>query len=166
MVDAMQQARGARVAAVPPGELHLLGALREGDTDALAGEGNGGVIVPAVGPGRDGLAVGAVVLELLARTGVPLSQLAGELPRLSRIRSTLPCEDALSAGEALARAAPPLGLAPPEDPEVGLMLERGAAWGLARRSATEPILKVTVEAPDPGAARSLHAELVAALGGA
>jgi phosphomannomutase len=53
-VDAM-----ARVHVVPPGELHLHEALVATGAD-LAGEGNGGVIVPAAGPGRDGLAAAAL----------------------------------------------------------------------------------------------------------
>jgi phosphomannomutase len=163
MVDAIQASRGGRVTVVPPGELHLLRALPQGKTDALAGEGNGGVIVPAVGPGRDGLAVGAIVLELLARTEAPLSQLVAALPRLSRARSTLPCEDSASAATALGRAAQVLGLEAPQDPEVGLIVERGDSWGLVRRSATEPVLKLTTEAPKPRAASTLHEELLAAL---
>ena len=73
---------------VPTGELHLVEALvayRAG----LAGEGNGGVVVPEVGIARDGLAAAAVVLELVARAGRPLARIADELPRLARVRSTL-----------------------------------------------------------------------------
>ena len=158
-IDDMQAARGDRTVVVPPGELHLAEALGE-SRDALAGEGNGGVIVPAAGPGRDGLAAGALALELMARTGRPLAELASSVPSYARRRSSVPCENPETAAKRLAVAAEALSLAPPEDPETGLSVQRGGAWGLIRRSATEPVLRVTAEAPSAEAAADLHDELV------
>ena len=68
MIDDLTAARGGGVRVVSPGELHLVEELtaRGGD---IAGEGNGGVVVPAVGLARDGLAAGAAIMALLARTG-------------------------------------------------------------------------------------------------
>lgn len=149
---------GAEVRTVPPGELHLVTELTEWGGH-LAGEGNGGVVVPEVGMSRDGLAAAAAILELLARTGKPISRLAGELPRLYRRRSTVACASPAAASEALA----PLGDA--GDPHVGVRLERpGGAWALARLSATEPVLRLTVEAAAPELADALHDELHSALG--
>lgn len=161
-IDDMQTARGARTMVVPPGELHLVEALGE-STDSLAGEGNGGVIVPAAGPGRDGLAAGALTLELMARTGKPLADLARSVPAYARTRSSVPCADPASAAGRLAAAAEALGVAPPGDPETGLAVQRDVAWGLLRRSATEPVLRVTAEARTAEAAADLHDELVALL---
>ena len=161
-IDDMQAARGARTVVVPPGELHLVEALG-GSTDALAGEGNGGVIVPAAGPGRDGLAAGVLALELMATTGRPLDDLAGSLPAYERRRSSVPCEDPAGAVARLTAAAEALSVSPPADPETGLSVRRGGAWGLIRRSATEPVLRVTAEAPSADDAARLHDELVALL---
>jgi phosphomannomutase len=169
MIDDLMAARGGGVRVVTPGELHLVDELvaRGGD---IAGEGNGGVVVPAVGIARDGLAAGAAVMELLARTGTPLSELASSLPRYMRRRSTMPCaghEPARSAIEAAAAhfedgAAGAAG-AGVRDPEQGLRIERDGAWGLVRQSATEPVLRLTVEAHSEAAADDLHAELRQAL---
>jgi phosphomannomutase len=161
-IDDMQAQRGARTVVVAPGELHLVEALGE-SSSALAGEGNGGVIVPAAGPGRDGLAAGALALELMARTGKPLAELASSLPTYARSRSSVPCADPGSAAARLAAAADALSAAAPDDPETGLSVERDGAWGLIRRSATEPVLRVTAEAPRAEAAADLHDELVALL---
>src|SRR3712207_7259148 len=38
-------------------------------------------------------------------------------------------------------------------------IERGDAWGLVRQSATEPVLRITVEARDAPTAEQLHQEL-------
>jgi phosphomannomutase len=162
-VDDLQGATGGRVEVVTPGELHLAERLAD-EGDALAGEGNGGVIVPDVGPGRDGLAAGALALELAAKTGRSLSELAADLPRYERRRSSVPCAGEAEATRRLAAAARALGEAPPTDPELGLSVDRGDAWGLLRRSATEPVLRVTAEARRVEGAEALHDELAAALG--
>jgi phosphomannomutase len=163
MIDELAAARGGWVAQVAPGELHLVeGLMRTGAE--LAGEGNGGVIVPAVGLARDGLAAAVAILELLARTRRPLSQLVADLPRRIRRRSTVPCGGAEEALEALCRLAAVMGVESPDDPENGVSIETaGGSWGLARQSATEPVLRVTVEAHDADAANALHRELLAAL---
>ena len=157
-VDDLVAARGGAAIVVPPGELHLVRALRETGAD-LGGEGNGGVVVPEVGLARDGLAVAAVILEWRAREGRPLSELAAELPRYARRRSAVPCPPAATAGPALQAIAGRLGAAVPIDPEVGVHVERPEAWGLLRRSATEPVLRITAEARTESAAAELHAEL-------
>jgi phosphomannomutase len=162
-VDELQGRRGARTVVVPPGELHLVEALPDDAGAALAGEGNGGVIVPAAGPGRDGLAAGLLALELVVRSGRTLSELVAELPRLFRHRSQLRCEESGEAARRLTSAAGALGLPSPGDPEVGVAVERAGSWGLIRRSATEPLLKLTTEAPTQRAASALHRELEAAL---
>jgi phosphomannomutase len=170
MIDDLTAARGADVRVVSPGELHLVKELTEAGGD-IAGEGNGGVVVPAVGLARDGLAAGAAVMELLARTGSSLSELAGRLPRYVRRRSTVPCADrrrACAAIEAVAarveERAADAGGGGERDPEQGLLVERDGAWGLVRQSATEPVLRLTVEARSQAAVDDLHAELQAALG--
>ena len=168
MIDDVIAARGGSVRVVTPGELHLVEELstRGGD---IAGEGNGGVIVPAVGCARDGLAAGVAIMELLARTGSPLSELADGLPRYARRRSTVPCADRPRACAAIEAVAARLGghagdgVGQERDPEEGLLVERGEAWGLVRQSATEPVLRLTVEARSQAAADDLYAELQAAL---
>jgi phosphomannomutase len=162
MVDAIAAGRGGSVQVVAPGELHLIQGLA--DTGAeLAGEGNGGVIIPAVGLARDGLAAAAAVLSLLAR-GSPLSSLIDELPQLNRFRSTVALPpDRSRAGGALRAVAERLGVQP-RGPEGAVRVETpSGAWGLVRRSATEPVFRVTAEAPDAAEAGALHAELRAAL---
>jgi phosphomannomutase len=162
LVEAMVRERGGSVRTVPPGEIHLVEALMEGEAE-LAGEGNGGVIVPAVGLARDGLAAAAAVLWLIARSGRPLSVLAGELPRQALRRSTLPFADPGSRREALERLAS-RSRVELRQPEVGVLVEPAAdVWGLVRASATEPVIRVTVEAPTESQAEELHDQLVEAI---
>jgi phosphomannomutase len=159
MVELMSDAEGWATRVAAPGELHLLRRLAEWDAH-VAGEGNGGVVVPEVGMARDALAASAAILELVARTGSPPSELVAGFPALERRRSTLPCSDGEAAERALAAAAERLASAPSPG---AVLVERGEAWGLIRRSATEPVLRITVEAADAGQAEALHAEIAAAL---
>lgn len=162
LVDDVAEAQGARVWTVSPGELHLHEQLRRAGGD-LAGEGNGGVIVPAVGPGRDGLAAAAAILQLLARRATTLSSLAAELPSYQRRRSTLPCPHPDRSADQLARLCLRLGR-PHADAHTGIRLaSEDDAWGLLRLSATEPVWRVTVEARTQPAADALHDELRAML---
>jgi phosphomannomutase len=135
----------AAIQVVAPGEFHLVEALRAAsasDGPLLAGEGNGGVVVPEVGLARDGLAAGARILELLARSGRPLQYHLDRLPRLARRRSAL-------------RGA---------SRQDAVTVERGGGlWGLVRPSATEPVVRITVEGPDPEEVDALHDELLAAV---
>jgi phosphomannomutase len=162
MVDALAANRGGGVRVVPAGEIHLFEELSEHGGD-LAGEGNGGIVVPEVGIARDALAAAAAILSLLARTDAPLSGLTSELPAYTRRRSTVPrgsITDGPAALEALARR---MG-ADFTNPEIGVCVESGdGSWGLVRMSATEPVIRITVEASTEAEAESLHGELRAAL---
>jgi phosphomannomutase len=162
MVDEIVGRRGGTVTVVSPGELHLVEELEPSGAD-LAGEGNGGVVVPEVGPARDALAAGVLVLEHLARTGRPLSELVSELPRFVRLRTTVPCTGVGEAHDALDALAESLGVPGPADPEEGLKVELGDAWALVRRSATEHVLRITVEARHAARAAALERELLAGL---
>jgi phosphomannomutase len=162
MVDELVES----VHVVSPGELHLVEGLAAHRGD-VAGEGNGGAIVPAVGLARDGLAAAAAVLGLIARTGRPLAALAADLPRYARARSDVPCASEDDARAALRALAAALGVAEPLDPEDGLRVDRtDGTWGLVRRSATEHVLRLTAEGPDAASAEALHGELLDAVGAA
>jgi phosphomannomutase len=161
MIDTLAKERGGAIHTVAPGEIHLISALVEQGGD-LGGEGNGGVVVPSVCLGRDGLAAAAAILWLVARSDRPLSALAAELPRYARRRSTLSCPDEARGREAIAAVAGRWRTEP--EPDTGLRVETGeGAWGLVRVSATEPVVRITAEADTASGADSLHTELRSAI---
>jgi phosphomannomutase len=163
MVDDVLAARGGRVHVVTPGELHLVQGVVSSGAE-LAGEGNGGVLIPSVGMARDALAAAVTILELRAASGSSLSRLVSELPPYAWRRSTVPCPGDEAASQALASLAARLGIDAPDDPEEGIRVDTGhGTWGLVRRSATEPVLRVTTEARDLAAANQLYEELLAGL---
>ncbi len=164
-VDAVVARWRGVVHVVPPGELHLVEEVVSTDAQ-LAGEGNGGVMIPAVGVARDALAAAASILELVARTRRPLSELAAAIPTYAVRRSVVACTGDDEASALLTSAAARLGVSAAE-PRVGLRVGGGnGSWGLVRQSGTEPVLRVTAEASSDAEADALHGELLAALGGA
>src|SRR5690242_3440053 len=80
VVEDAARAYGASVVRTPVGEVHVARAiLRLGA--AIGGEGNGGVMYPALHAGRDAPVAAALLLTLLAREGRPVSQLVAAEPR-------------------------------------------------------------------------------------
>jgi len=148
-VDDVVARAGAELVETRVGEVNLSRALkRQMDQGRVAfgGEGNGGVILPAVHLGRDSLVGMALVLEALARRDAPLSMHLGELPRYHMAKLKLPLSrDPASLMAAVERAFPD-GAADHLD---GLRLRfAGGAWLGVRRSNTEPIVRLVVESAD------------------
>jgi phosphomannomutase len=148
-VDDVVARAGAELVETRVGEVHLSRALKrrmDQGRVAFGGEGNGGVILPAVHLGRDSLVGMALVLEALAQRDAPLSAHLGELPRYHMAKLKLPLSrDPASLMAAVERAFPD-GVADRLD---GLRLRfAGGAWLAVRRSNTEPIVRLVVESAD------------------
>ena len=147
-VDDVVARAGAELVETRVGEVHLSRALKqriEQGRVAFGGEGNGGVILPAVHLGRDSLIGMALVLEALAQRDEPLSERLRELPRYhsAKLKLALSRERALMA--AVERAFPE-GFVDRVD---GLRLRfADGAWLGLRRSNTEPVVRLIVESPD------------------
>ncbi len=126
------------------GEANVVERMRA-EGAVLGGEGNGGVIDPRVGWVRDPFIGMALVLDLLAETGRPLSRLVAELPTYAIVkdkyevsRERLPrLNTALQARWPEARA----------NTLDGLRLDWADRWVHVRPSNTEPIVRVIAEAP-------------------
>lgn len=147
-LDDVVACAGAELLETRVGEVHLSRALkRQMDQGRVAfgGEGNGGVILPAVHLGRDSLVGMALVLEALAQRDEPLSIRLGGLPRYHMAKLKIPfnlSRDPISLMAAVERAFPD-GVADHLD---GLRLSfADGAWLGVRRSNTEPVVRLVVE---------------------
>jgi phosphomannomutase len=149
--DAARRA-GAPFERAPVGEVNV--AVRMRETKAvIGGEGNGGVILPALHLGRDAPVAIALVLQLLAETGKSVSALAKELPSYSIVKDKLPRPRAsLDSVYGALRGA--FGDAS-ADTQDGLRLAWKDRWLHVRPSGTEPIVRVIAEAPTEAQARDL-----------
>ena len=134
---------GAEVVRTPVGEAHVARAILR-LAAVIGGEGNGGVIYPALHVGRDAPVAAALALEWLARTGRPVSALVAAAPRYTIVKAKLPRGPALEPVYAALRRRYPDATADAQD---GLRLAWGDRWLHVRPSNTEPIIRLIAEAP-------------------
>jgi phosphomannomutase len=154
ILDDVAEAAGQRVVRAPVGEVNVAVAMRAANAP-IGGEGNGGVILPALHLGRDGPVAAALVLQLLLEDRQPLSALVAGLPRYAIVKDKLPRPDQPLGAvyEALTAAFPDATV----DTQDGLRLSWPDRWLHVRPSGTEPIVRVIAEAPTPDAAQALVA---------
>lgn len=150
--DAARKA-GARVVRAPVGEANVARAIRE-ERAVIGGEGNGGVMLPALHIGRDAPLGVALILHLLATTGVTVSELVASSPRYTIVKAKgprgpelRPLYDRLRARFQEAEA----------DERDGLRLSWPDRWLHVRPSGTEPIVRLIAEAPTAAGAELLVA---------
>jgi len=117
----------------------------------IGGEGNGGVIYPAINFARDSHVGMALILHLLASSGRTVSGLMAELPRFVMVKEKLACPsnkipDVLRM---VKREFADL----PMDTRDGVKVMLPDGWFHVRGSNTEPIVRVVAEAPTEADAR-------------
>jgi phosphomannomutase len=144
---------GARFVRAPVGEAHVARAMRD-EGALVGGEGNGGVMLPALHIGRDAPLGVALILQLLTQSGHTVSELVGQHPRYAIVKAKgprgaelRPLYDALRARFSDAAA----------DERDGLRLAWRDRWLHVRPSGTEPIVRYIAEAPTVADADALIA---------
>jgi phosphoglucosamine mutase len=144
---------GITVAQTQVGDRYVLEALEEGGF-VLGGEQSGHVIFRALATTGDGLLTGVQLLDLLCRSGRPLSALVADaMQRLPQVLVNV----------RVAHRDPDVAQAIVDEiTEVEAMLgERGRV--LVRPSGTEPLVRVMVEAADADIAQAAADRLVEAV---
>src|SRR3989454_7238590 len=147
---------GAEVVRTPVGEVHVARAiLRLGAV--IGGEGNGGVMYPALHAGRDAPVAAALLLTLLARDGRRMSELVAAAPRYAIVKAKVE-RGAGSREQRLERVYAELRRRFPDaraDMQDGLRLAWRDRWLHVRPSNTEPIIPLIAEAPSDAGAPGL-----------
>jgi phosphomannomutase len=145
---------GATVVRAPVGEAHVARKIIELKS-VIGGEGNGGVMYPALHVGRDAPVAAALLLGLLARERVTVSELVGGAPRYAIVKAKVgrgprlePVYNALRQRFADAQV----------DTQDGLRLSWRDRWLHVRPSGTEPIIRLIAEAPSGADAERLIEE--------
>ena len=142
-VDRIARRYGATVHRTKIGEAHVAQKLIE-IGGVIGGEGNGGVIYPALHATRDGLLAAAIVVDWLARDARSLSERLAELPPVIMVKRKLDLrlEDTEALSEALRREFPD-GERNVLDGEKYVWED---SWVQVRASGTEPIVRILAEA--------------------
>lgn len=146
MIDDLAGQFDQPVIRTPVGEANVAAAILAQGCP-IGGEGNGGVIFPAVVPVRDSFIAMALILQLIADTEQTLSSLVSNLPSYAMIKTKLPIGrisvqqvlDNISAANKDAK----------QNTADGLRLDwpDTRAWLHIRPSNTEPIIRIIAEAP-------------------
>ena len=152
VVDDAAKANGSKVERAPVGEANVverMAALKA----VIGGEGNGGVILPAVHAGRDAPIAATLALMLLADAGKPVSQIVDSAPRYAIVKAKLARPSgSLEAWYDRLRAKLPDATADTQD---GLRLASSDRWIHVRPSGTEPVVRIIAEAPTQSLAEDL-----------
>lgn len=160
MVDDIASEFGCPVYHTRVGEIHVVERMMECGAE-VGGEGNGGVIIPAINPCRDSFVGMALLLEALAQAEVSLSNLRSRIPTYAMMKEKLICR-ARDIGPSL-RLLKNLYASETLDLTDGLKVIWPDRWLHARPSTTEPIIRLLAEAPTESQARTLLMEAIECL---
>jgi phosphomannomutase len=143
-VDDVAEKYGARCFRTPVGEINVARKMVQIGS-IVGGEGSGGVILPAVHPGRDALVGIGLILQMLAESGGTLSQLKSSLPQyaIAKGKMELGATNPDIILDKIARAQNGSARMNTDD---GLKIDFRDYWVHLRKSNTEPIVRIIAEA--------------------
>ena len=164
-VDDLARKKGVPVFRTKIGEIHVVEKTLSLEPRAvIAGEGNGGVILPDVHPCRDSFTAMAIILDHMASTRKTVSALRRRIPGYVMIKDRIEgsAEQGFSLIGRLRKKYEGEGTASLID---GLKVDFRNHWIHVRPSNTEPVIRVIAEAKTAAAAkaaiRRLKAEIAA-----
>lgn len=134
-----------KVFRAPVGEANVVKKMKEVDA-VIGGEGSGGVIYPALHYGRDALVGIALTLQHLAESDLSLSELKAQLPQYFIVKKKIELEN-ISPDEVIKNLVfkyQKQNL----NTDDGLRIDFEDHWVHMRKSNTEPIIRIIVEARD------------------
>ena len=154
LMDDVAERAGVPLMRSAVGEINVARRM-QAENAIVGGEGNGGVILPDVHLGRDAPVGAALVLQLMAETGLPISRLVESLGSYAIVKEKVERPQG-SLDEAYALLERELD-APGVDRQDGLRLDwpEEKRWVHLRPSGTEPIVRIIAEAATREEATSL-----------
>lgn len=148
MIDDIADEFGVEVVRTKIGEVYVSEKMKE-ISAIFGGEGNGGVIWPAVGLGRDSLVGMAIILELMSETGKKVSELVAEITSYVVVKTKKEVANRDEVNKILNKVKEIYkgenGEKIDETDGVKVIFNNG--WLHVRASNTEPIVRFYAEAP-------------------
>jgi phosphomannomutase len=152
------EARGLRYEAAAVGEVNVVEKMKAIGA-VIGGEGNGGIIYPALHYGRDSLVGIALFLSHLAHQKMSMTALRLSYPNYVISKNKIDLDPKTDVDDVLANMA-----ARYKDFEVdttdGVKIYIGKEWVHLRKSNTEPIIRIYAESTDENAAAVLAQKIV------
>jgi len=145
LIDHVAAKHGARVIRTKIGEVNVSEAIKK-HSAPIGGEGNGGVIMPSVGFGRDSLAGILAILSLLSREKKKLSEIVATYPQYFMVKDKIPFNSD-SQLEIYLDKTRELYKNEVIDETDGIKITfQDGNWIHIRSSNTEPIIRIIAEA--------------------
>lgn len=152
------EAKGQRYYASAVGEVNVVEKMKEMNA-VIGGEGNGGIIYPALHYGRDALVGIALFLSLLAKSGKTCSQLRATYPEYEISKNKIELTPDINVDSILEKMAKKYA-----DYEVstidGVKIMFEKEWVHLRKSNTEPIIRIYSESRDMESADRLAKKIM------
>lgn len=151
------ESHGCTYSSAPVGEVNVVAEMKR-TVAVIGGEGNGGVIYPALHYGRDALAGIALFLTHLAKKGVTCSALRRQYPDyyIAKTRIELAGDADLEKLHGLLKREYPEAAFDTRD---GIKLDFPTGWVQIRKSNTEPIMRIYAEERQKELAEKLAADV-------
>ncbi len=143
-VGDIARSHGVEFHRTPIGEINVVNRMKDVESP-IGGEGNGGVILPALHYGRDAMVGMALVLQALARNGRPVSGLLAKYPKYAIFKKKVSLEEDLDIDglKSILKEEFPGGAFNYED---GIRVDLSQGWLHVRKSGTEPVIRLISEA--------------------
>ncbi len=143
------------------GEVNVTTKMKETGA-VIGGEGNGGVIYPALHYGRDAMVGIALFLTLLAKSGKPVSELRKQYPAYEIYKTKIELTPDIDVDAILAAVKDKFASEKITDID-GVKIDFAEAWVHLRKSNTEPIIRIYAEAHTLDEAKTLAAKIKAVI---
>ena len=150
MLDDAAGRHDRKVYRSPIGEINVVQLMRDVGAD-IGGEGNGGVILPALHYGRDAVSGMALILQLMTEQDRKISELTEAFPAYSIIKDKITVAQRGSWIEPVKAAFEGETM----DERDGIKVIFSDSWVHIRESNTEPVVRIMAEAPEEDTAKSL-----------
>ena len=138
------KAHGGSYAASAVGEVNVVTKMKETGA-VIGGEGNGGVIYPELHYGRDALVGVALFLTYLAELNIPMTELRKKYPAYFASKNKIELTPAIDVDKVLATVKERYAHEQVNDID-GVKIDFAEHWVHLRKSNTEPIIRIYVEA--------------------
>lgn len=153
------EAAGQSYEAAAVGEVNVVNKMKAINA-VIGGEGNGGIIYPALHYGRDALVGIALLMTALSKKGVSLAEYRATFANYIISKSKIDLTEGINADSILAEVEKLYTSTHEIDTQDGVKIYMPEGWVHLRKSNTEPIIRLYAEAPNAETAEKMSRQLM------
>jgi len=149
---------GGSYSAAPVGEVNVVNEMKRANA-VIGGEGNGGIIYPALHYGRDALVGIVLFLSHLAKSGMKCSELRSTYPDYHNSKNKIELKQGIDVDKLISAVREKYKSFPVDDRD-GIRIDFDREWVHLRKSNTEPIIRVISESTTAQKAETLALRMI------